>query len=231
MFYLFIIVGMMIISMFIYMYYHFKVPKETNLALKLITSFWFVLLGIIAIFLREDKNINLSIMMLIGLICGFLGDAILGLRKTNAESNKVFFCMGLVVFMIGNIFYSRVYLTFSDYPQYAYFFIAMVIAVILIAIFELTKIKLGYLRAPNYIYTYVSSFLLTAVALGIVSPVTTGKILALFGVISFITSDIILNYLYFKKVNPVRFRVFKYINILTYYLGQTLIALSIYFLI
>lgn len=231
MIYLFIIIGMMTISMIFYMYYHFKVSREVNLAFKLTTSFWFVLLGIVAIYMKEEKNINLSIMMLIGLLCGFLGDAILGLRRTSSGNNKVFFCLGLLVFLIGNIFYSRVYLHYSAYPKYIYFFIAMVITMILIVILELTKVKLGKLRAPNYIYIFVSSFLLVTVIMGMLSHVTTGMILALFGVVSFITSDIILSYLYFKKVNPSKLHVYKYINIITYCYGQALIALSIYFLI
>ncbi len=231
MLYLFVIIGLMIISMSFYMYYHFKVSRETNLVFKLITSFWFVLLGIVAILIKEDKNINLSILMLIGLLCGFLGDAILGLRKTTSESNKVFFGMGLIVFIIGNIFYSRAYLTFSAYPKYIYFFIAMVITMILIVVLELTKVKLGYFRIPNYIYAYVSSFLLVTVVMGMISNASAGMILALLGVISFVTSDLILSYLYFKKINPIKFRIYKYINIITYCFGQALIAFSIYFLI
>ena len=231
MLYLFIIIGSMIISMSFYMYYHFKVSGVINLVFKLMTSFWFVLLGVVAIFIKEDKNINLSILILIGLLCGFLGDAVLGLRRINSENNKVFFGMGLVVFLIGNVFYSRAYLTFSSYPKYIYFFIAMVITMILIVVLEFTKVNLGRFRICGYIYAYVSSFLLITVTMGMISKASVGMMLALLGVISFIISDFILGYLYFKKINPSKFKFYKYINIIAYYFGQVLIALSIYFLI
>ena len=161
----------------------------------------------------------------------FLGDAILGLRRINSENNKVFFGMGLVVFLIGNVFYSRAYLTFSSYPKYIYFFIAMVITMILIVVLEFTKVNLGRFRICGYIYAYVSSFLFITVTMGMISKASVGMMLALLGVISFIISDFILGYLYFKKINPSKFKFYKYINIIAYYFGQVLIALSIYFLI
>ncbi|HKM29691.1 MAG TPA: lysoplasmalogenase family protein [Bacilli bacterium] len=228
--YLFVIIGIMMVSMIVYMYYYFKVTKEIRLALKLATSLWFVLLGIAAIFIQTDKNIKFSIIMLLGLIFGFLGDAVLGLRRTNSESNKAFFCVGLLAFMLGHILYSLAYFSFSSYPQYIYFLVALAVTVVLIVVVELTKVKLGYLRAPNYLYTYISSFLLTTIVLAVIDGFTLGKTLALLGIVSFISSDVILNYLYFKELSPAKFKIYKYINIVTYYVGQMLIALSIYFL-
>ncbi|MDD3171813.1 MAG: lysoplasmalogenase [Bacilli bacterium] len=229
--YLIAIPILMLISMSIYMYYHFRVKKEINLLLKLITSFWFVLLGIVAIFLKESGNVNYCIMMFAGLISGFIGDAILGLKGVFPERKKIFFCLGLIMFFVGHVFYSRVFFEFSSYPNYIYFFIALVLTVLIIILLEITHVELGKLKFPNYAYIYISSFLLTTAILGIVNGYSIGKLIALIGVLSFVLSDFLLSYLYFKKIAFPKFKVLKYINIITYYSGQILLALSIYFLL
>ena len=231
MIYFAIIISLMIINLSFYIYYFYKAKKRTVLIFKMATSFWFVLLGITATFLNKDRNNNYALMMIMGLISGFLGDAMLGLRGVFPENKKIYFILGLLLFFIGHIFYSSVIITLGTYKLYLYLFLGLILTIITIIVLELTKVQLGKLRVVNYIYLFVSACLLSITTLNFLEIQNIGSIITFVGVVFFVTSDFILCYLYFKKMDFKIYKRLKLINILTYYIGQVLLALSIYFII
>ncbi len=103
--------------------------------------------------------------------------------------------------------------------------------VITALILEKSGVNFGSVRIFSYVYILCCAFLICVVGANVWPLHEKRSVITFVGVSSFLISDTLLSYLYFKEMNGRIYRKIKMVNILTYYIGQTLIALSIYFII
>lgn len=214
-----------IISMFVYMYFYFKAPKVIVFALKSLTSLFFVGIGLFC-FLKWYSDDVFALYLLLGLAFGFLGDISLGLRYLYPKLKKMSFLLGILMFFVGHVFYSISFFLIKGFNLYLYFVASLFLSFFLIFITYKTKVMFGKIRYFVYSYIYISSLVLTFAFLNLIDEYNNLKLSLLIGAFLFVLSDILLCYVYFGKINNLRY--LKMVSISTYYCGQIVIASSIY---
>lgn len=189
--------------------------------LKGLASLCFVLLGILC-----SPGTQVAKLIVTGLVLGCIADILLNLRWVFKEKGQMIFLVGILVFLSGHVLYLAAVI-----PQSANFiicFIACIILTTLLMIWIFRKItakKTFKIFGVVYIGAIV---LLNCVAIGnlFVRPTAfTGFFAA--GGLFFLVSDIVLILNTFGSETRQSLRV---TNILLYYIGQILIALSMRFL-
>ncbi len=214
-------VGILIDIWFIKTEFAKKMLKAT--VLKGCASAFFVLLGV---FCYLENKSSFGTLVLIGLALGMLGDIFLNMRNLyeGSKSMKVF-ALGILFFLSGHFLYIAALIGLDA----SILLIALAITAVLsvLAIPQLMK----HITAPNkglkifgwvYLIVVICMFscALTHLFLGNTSSL---NIIFAIGALLFVVSDFIMIYYSFgKKLKPLRA-----INLLSYYVGQLLIALTI----
>lgn len=225
-----ICLGAVFTSLFIY-------GKLTNYSwrttmFKTIDSLLFLSLGIYLYFFKGQPNIGIFIIL--GLTFGLLGDVALAFKRIVKSKDKFFTLLGMVMFIIGHIFYTTGLFVHYYVPgNIIHIIIPLVVAVIIaisIVIIELKlKFKLGGFKYFGVLYfTALFSVSMSCLSLNILhSFQSTFLILMLVGAIIFASSDVLLTRTYFKENCPKGFLISTSV---TYYLAQFLIAFTLFFL-
>ena len=189
--------------------------------LKGLASLCFVIVGAMA-----GDGSHLAKLVLAGLILGCVADVLLNLRWVFKEKGKLFFLVGILVFLSGHIVYLAAIL-----PMAQSWVICFVIGIILTAglmkwIFtKITAEKAFKIFGVFYIGAIV---LMNCVAISNLVTVPSA-FTALFaaGAVLFLISDIVLILNTFGPESKFSLRI---TNLSLYYLGQLLIALSLLYL-
>jgi len=167
-----------------------------------------------------------TLLILVGLTLSLLGDWCL-IFQDNAQA----FLAGLVAFLLAHFLYiaAFIYLQLSLHlkrNETGEILIAICLAMVGSAVYSYMRPGLGKMRAPVITYVVAISVMVhraLAIALVHPGPATQPALIAL-GAILFFLSDAILG------VNKFRFRgqmpKYKVMNLVTYYTGQLLLALS-----
>lgn len=199
-----------------------KMLKAT--VLKGCASLFFVLLGIYCYTLNPSPFGKL---ILIGLILGLIGDVFLNLRNLyeGGKSNKVF-AVGILAFLSGHFLYIAALI--KRFPGIVLMALVITAVISVLAIPPLMK----QISAPSkglkifgYVYLVIVIAMFSA-ALSLLIKTGAGSMNIVFtvGAFLFLISDFIMIYYSFgKKIKPLRA-----INLLSYYVGQLLIALCIF---
>lgn len=216
------ILGLAIDIWFIRTEYAGELAKAT--ILKGLASSAFVCLGI---YCYIHNPTSFGKLILIGLILGMVGDIFLNLRNQfeGAESNKVF-AVGIAAFLSGHFLYIAALLKQSSNILLTAIIITAVISVLAIPplMKRITAPSKG-IKIFGYVYlVIVISMFSTAVSILIKTGTSSMNIIFTTGASLFLISDFIMIYYSFgKKIKPLRA-----INLLSYYVGQLLIAYCIY---
>lgn len=219
------VIGILLDIWFISSEYAEKMLKAT--VLKGLASLVFVCLGAICYYFNPSSPGKL---ILIGLILGMIGDVLLNMRNLfeGGTSNKVF-ALGILAFLSGHF----LYIAFLAKQSGNKFMIALILTAIIsvVAIPPLMKritapskgLKIfGYVYLTVVIAMFCFSFS-QLIAVGTICE----SVLFFVGALLFVVSDFIMIYYSFgKKIKPLRA-----INLLSYYVGQLLIACCIYYFI
>jgi len=211
------------------MYYYYKINSKIVFSLKVITSFLFIVLGFVAYQLNNDHE-NYTVLIMVALFCGFFGDVILGLRGLNPHRKNEYFILGLTMFFLGHIIYVLAFYEFAIYDSYLYFFVALIFAFLIILFTKIAKLNFKATKWVNYLYIYISSLLLSITIINVMYNPNDFKIILATAATSFVASDLILSFIYFKKIDQKRLILLKRFNIITYYFAQTLFAISILYI-
>jgi len=177
--------------------------------------------------LLELKYSRLFIFIGIGLVSGVIGDLFLELQYFYKERKFYQITKGMIIFLIGHIFYI---LAMSFFVGFNY--ISLIIGAIMTGVVffgsKIMKIDFKELKWMTYIYSFV---IFTMVGLAITQAFELSfslySVSFLIGGILFGISDLVLAPIYFKEQKN---NLFTIINLSTYYSAQLLIALSIIFL-
>ena len=187
-----------------------------------LASLCFVLIGVL-----NNPGGNIARLLICGLILGFIADILLNLRFIFKDKmGQLAFLVGILVFLAGHIVYLVAILEMSTNWKLCLVIGAILAALLLIWLFKNIKAKLPFMIFGVF---YIGAIMLmNAVAVGnlIASPSAFTALFAI-GAILFLASDIVLIINTFGKTFRESFRI---TNIVLYYAGQILIAVSLMFL-
>ena len=199
--------------------------------IKAMVSIFFILTAMVGTLAKipDEKNVEFGIFIIAGLIFGLLGDIFLDQKWVYPDDMAKYLYSGFIVFGIGHIFYTSALFRAANLSLQD--LIIPVIAGIVVAVGNVVlekplKIKFGKFRAIVMIYAV---FLTGTLATAAIIALRTGEISYIVftgGALLFLISDLILSPMYFGegKNTPLNF----VLNHVTYYVGQYLIALSVF---
>ena len=227
---LYVITLCLIISCSLYMYLYNRIIKRKIFYLKLSTSLFFLLLAIYNFCTKKNTTNNYDMFILLGIISGFFGDVLLGFRNLFSSKKHLLFVLGISMFLLGHLLYIRSMFFYFDTSLIYPIILSIILLILSIIITRKTNVDFGKSIIVDYMYMLVTAFFISISLFNLITHFNFEFIITFIGICSFATSDFILSYLYFSKMDDKKRRVFKLINIATYYIGQLVLALSIIFL-
>ena len=223
----------------IYPFVKSMIPQKTakSLLLKMICSTSFLLIGFLTTYSLNVYSLvsKYPYIILTGLCLSWAGDLLLGLN-----GSKVWFITGGVFFLLTHF----CYITAFSYVSLAFFerdgalgLFEICFCLILVLLFEIYNrkkgIKLGKLHIPVLIYALVLTTMLSKSIVLAKDLLSGGEYcpaaLIFSGALLFFISDFTLTYTILEEKRKTDIK-YKFINSLSYFAGQTLIALSIIFI-
>lgn len=216
------IICLCIILLFLYI-------KTKNLALigKICASLVFIYLGIFS-YLNNPTNFSYFILLFIGLTFSFFGDIFLILKSKSKNKPDPMLFSGLICFVITHIFYSLAFITLGSFN--------LLVPICTISMFfgftmffkSQKNINFRNLIIFCHVYIFTICFMVcNALSLINCNLDKTGLVLVILGALLFMLSDFIITFILFTDDSP---KFIGIINLITYYTGQILIALSILYI-
>lgn len=215
------IAGLAIDVWFIKTEYAGEMLKAT--VLKGVASLFFVILGAVC---YGANPTDFGKMILIGLVLGLIGDVFLNMRNLyeGGKSTKVF-AVGILAFLSGHFLYIAALINRNTSIVLPALILAAVISVLAIPpLMKRIEAPSKGLKIFGYVYLVIVIAMFSCAAVLLVKDGDAAMtVLFAIGGFLFMISDFIMIYYSFgKKVKPLRA-----INLLSYYVGQLLIALCI----
>ncbi|QJA08948.1 hypothetical protein HF520_08295 [Romboutsia sp. CE17] len=217
-----------IISLLTLIYFTYKPVKNYRLIFKIITSILFISTGIIS-YLHSQGDFYYFILLIIGLIFSLFGDILL-VPKINTRTGELtkMFLYGLISFSITHIMYVLAFIHVCSFNWTDLIIVFIISSLIIYTLKHNKNINFKNMFIPTYVYSYLiclmvfESFKVTLLSLNEYS-----SSLLLLGSLLFVFSDIILAFILFYNKPS---KVLSGLNLLTYYIGQLLIASTLLFL-
>lgn len=200
------------------------------LILKTITSFMFLATATAAFMVNfAADNATFYMLIMMGLVCGLIGDIVLDLKIIYKESSSLYQHAGMISFFLGHVFYIS-----ALYIYFGFHWLPLVIAIVIaLAIILTSKYVFKFDFKEHTIDTYAYSFLLSymmtqSIYAAIVSSGSSAMIIMAIGAVLFLLSDLVLSMTYYDGKDG---KPFIAVNHILYYGAQFLIALSVLYLI
>lgn len=199
--------------------------------LKNMISIFFIITGVIAL-IGNPSNYLYGVLILAGLVFGMLGDIYLDQKWVYPDDNRKYLYAGFISFALGHLFYIPAIFITAKIPLKMVWIpavFAVVVAGFALLTEKPTKQDFGEFRVTVGLYGLVVAFMAgTSILAAVIVPpeVKPAFICCAVGGVMFLISDLILSPMYFgpkEKNNPTNF----FINHLTYYIAQYLLAFSI----
>ena len=196
--------------------------------LKNMISVCFIITGVIALIQNPTRYLY-GILILAGLVFGMLGDIYLDQKWVYPADDKKYLYAGFISFAIGHLFYIPAIIITAEIPL-RLMWIPAVFAVFVCAFVLITekptKQDFGEFRITVMLYGLVVAGMAGTSMVAACYTKQPTFICCAVGGVMFLLSDLILSPMYFgpkEKNNPTNF----FINHLTYYVAQYLLAFSI----
>ncbi|MBR5619864.1 MAG: hypothetical protein IKW76_09020 [Clostridia bacterium] len=203
-----------------------------TLTVKMLLSSLFFLTAILSLFSHEVRQ-NYLFVMLAGFLLDYIGDYILG-----KEERTTYFVAGSCCFAVGHILYI-IAVSMAEkrlFPQVGWWNgfeagIFLTLTCVMLAILLLYKPAFDPLIVPMFVYCMIAALMLSKLTGLAVRMFATAPALILMpiGGVCFLLSDYMLGMMRFKMHKKTF--VFKSVCTASYYVAQTLIALSMFTLI
>ncbi|MBQ1534634.1 MAG: lysoplasmalogenase [Erysipelotrichaceae bacterium] len=220
--YLFILAGFVLQALFIKSEHEEKYLLAD--ILKGAASLMFVLIGYNAF---QIVNNPFNRQFFYGLLFGMIGDILLNLRYVFPKHGQKIFLAGILAFLIGHILYLVALIPQARHVWIWYCIIIGALAAggLLAYIFKTMEVKKAFKIFGVFYLGAV--FIMTAIALGIaIFTPTRRAIIYAIGAVLFTASDVVLIFNTFSGVTKFSLRI---TNLTLYYIGQILIACSLFF--
>lgn len=222
-----IVLALFIVSVLLYLWGYHRMNPVVVLILKMTASLLFLVFGAVAYF-QGSRNDGLYVALIMtGLASGCAGDYILGLRRIKTQKFQEYLIYGMAMFLIGHISYI---IAFGKYAKLSFYWvIAIALAFFLLMFFILKHSGIGFgkVKWACYGYLMISSLVLVYAVVNSVMIRSNRTMAAGIGTALFVLSDLFLCFCYFHRKSSLK--MIKWMNIICYYGGQLLIALSIYY--
>ncbi|MBI4978239.1 MAG: lysoplasmalogenase [Spirochaetes bacterium] len=181
-----------------------------------------VLILLIAVTALPNSGNSVYIMIIAGgLFLSLIGD--IALLKQKAEQA---FLIGLIAFLTAHILYSIAFYMTRPFVQQD-IIVTVAVALVALVIYGVLYKGLAAMKVPVLVYTLIIGFMLSRAIVMLTGGVPFNQaLLTAIGALLFFTSDMLLAFDRFKKPIPAN----GYYILSTYYIGQTLIALSVHFM-
>lgn len=235
------VAAIVIEAVFTPLFLHFQRPgiNPKSLTCKMICATMFLSVGLLAYF-HTGNGSEFAKFMLIGLSSSWFGDLFLHLKK----GSKITFGIGFVFFAAAHVLYLVAYSKATElyFPERSFLtipeiIIAVVTIVVLYFLFK-GKGQINFLHSIMIVFAFYGFILVTMfvkavsfsiqyIVAGFPNAIAGGLCLAIGGTL-FFTSDLTLVLLMFNEKWKKSHRLKDY-NIGSYFLGQTLLALSVLF--
>ena len=191
-------------------------------------SIFFIITAVLAI-LKNPTQYVYGLLILTGLVFGMLGDIYLDQKWVYPDDSDKYLWSGFVSFGIGHLFYIPAIYYFAGIPMkliWIPILFGAVVSGFVLLTEKPTKQNFGKFRGILAVYGLVVAGMAgTSILAAVVTKQWTFICCAIGGVM-FLLSDLILSPMYFgpkEKNTPMNF----FINHLTYYIAQYLLAVSI----
>ncbi len=240
-----ILIALFVISWSLFIFFVVKNKRFLGFYFKGLTSFLFVstfAYGVYRYFVLENifsfpsldtttlsiSEITFAILIFIGLVAGLIGDLFLEMMHVDKTRDKyTIITFGMIIFLIGHLFYIVGLSIIAEFNYLSLIIGAVMVIVVYIGT-KLMKLNMGKVEILSYVYTFVIFTMIgQAIMNGFLFNFNTFSLVFMIGAILFGISDLLLAPLYFGGKTS---NVFVVSNLGTYYVGQLLIALAIYFL-
>ena len=164
-------------------------------------------------------------LIMMGLVCGLIGDIVLDLKIMYKESSSLYQHAGMLAFFTGHLYYLAALLIYFGF-NWLPLLIALVLAVIISLVGKfILKFNFAEHTADTYAYSFILSYMMAqACYAAIAQGFTNCTILLAVGAILFLLSDLVLVMTYYDNKDS---RPFIAVNHILYYAAQYIIALSI----
>lgn len=191
--------------------------------LKGLASLAFVIFG----FLSSKYCYNYEFLkwVKIGLLLGMIADVLLNLRFCFVKG-KVFFLIGILVFLAGHIMYIMALLPGCSDFLYPIVFCVIATALLLKIIFSMISASLVF-KIFGVFYIATIAFMNCLAINNLIALPSTGNAIFALGALSFLVSDIVLILNTFGKKTKFELRI---TNLTMYYFAQLLIAFSLQYI-
>lgn len=237
---IYVLIGLFIISWGVFIYHVVKHKRLEGFFYKGFASFMFIAIALYSAFhfmttpasgislaIFEFKYARLILLVILGLVSGLIGDLFLEVQYFHDQKRIFTIKNGMIIFLIGHLLYIVGMINFTKFNIVA-LIIGLVMTVVVYLGGKLMDLKMGKLEIMTYIYTFV---IFTMVGFSVLQAIDLSfnlySLSFMIGAILFGISDLLLAPIYFKNETS---NLFVVSNLATYYLGQLLIALSIFFL-
>ena len=200
------------------------------LLFKTLTSFLFIAVAFASFLANPNQGVaTYAMLIMMGLVCGLIGDIVLDLKIMYRESSSLYQHGGMVSFLIGHLFYLAaliIYFGFNWVPVVIALALALIIG--LVSKFVL-KFNFAEHTIDTYAYSFILSYMMTqACYAAITQGFTTCTVLLAAGAILFLLSDLVLVMTYYDNKDS---RPFIVVNHVLYYAAEFTIALSILYFV
>ena len=188
--------------------------------LKGLASACFVLLGALA-----SPGTPLGRLIVVGLVLGCVADVLLNLRWVFEKKGQLIFLVGILVFLSGHVLYLAAILPLCPRPLLCCAVGAVLTALLMMWIFKRISAKKAF-KIFGVVYIGAIVLLNCVAAANLLAAPSAFTALFAAGAVFFLVSDIVLILNTFGSETKQSLRV---TNVMLYYVGQLLIALSLLF--
>jgi len=218
------------IALTFFLIYRDRNGSVKALIFKTVTSFLFISVAFASFIVNSSQGVaTFAMLIMMGLICGLIGDILLDLKVMYKGSSSLYQHGGTVAFLAGHLFYLAaliIYFGFNWIPVV----IALVLAVIIGCVSKfILKFNFAEHTADNYAYSFILSYMMTqACYAAITQGYAACTVLLAAGAILFLLSDLVLVMTYYDNKDS---KPFIAANHILYYAAQFSIALSILYMV
>ncbi len=225
-----IVIILGIVTTIIFLAVRVKKGGVPGLVAKSIASIFFISTACAAL-AANTMELSYGLLIVIGLVCGLLGDIWLDLKYVYAQDKDAYLYTGFYSFLAGHLFFITA--IFMNYKWTLVTILlsmvpALIGAIATMAMEKPMKLDYGRFRPTCFIYGFILMMLASS---SIVAAVTTGEtvwIVMSIGGVLFLLSDLMLSGTYFGEGKNTTSYVL--INHGLYYSAQFVIASSILFI-
>lgn len=225
-FYPYLIIFMGAIALTLFLISRDRRGSVQALLIKTLASFLFISVAFTSFLVNPNPGIaTFAMLIMMGLVCGLIGDIVLDLKIMYRESSSLYQHGGMLAFLVGHLFYLAALLLFFSF-NWVPLVIALVLAVIISLVSKyLLKFNFAEHTVDSYAYSFFLSYMMTqACYAAITRGFTASTVLLAAGAILFLLSDLVLVMTYYDNRDS---RPYISVNHILYYAAQYTIALSI----